>query len=312
MTIAVDTIHALDPAAVLAAGVKKVIRYLPTAHQAYGCTQGELDAYESNGIETDLIFEEGGNEFLGGYPAGMDNATRAMAARNSVGRGADRPLYFCMGDPNPNIIYGNEDKLIAYTQGLAVTIDCLGGGYGSLRAIRVARSVYAALVAWGVQTWGDKTTGELTWIGATDPWSLMQLPNAGYIDIGGVQCDQDAIGDAPGPSPSPSRKAVTSMYLIDLTDGPYPAGGNTVWMFTGARFVAIGDPNELGMYQAAGIPAVAWSVARLQAEIAALAGAPNAAANAALAEHAIRLARPGDKKAIEDIYVGAVNKAFGV
>lgn len=243
MAFAVDSVNVLDPQALVDLGVTTVLRYLPTRHQSFGCSRAELDTYLHRGLSIALIFEEGGNEFLGGYAAGVDNARRAIESRNSLGLSFnDLTLYFCLGDPNPTVVWGHEHQLREYVRGLRDTIDCPLGGYGSLYALRIAREVVEDMKAWGVETWG--------WIGAPDSVDLLQLPNAGYLNVAGVNVDRNAVVTTDhGQYPRPSGAVVTQEInptMATLAHELNPDGGGVGFhYFDGSvsRYFGEGDPS---------------------------------------------------------------------
>lgn len=199
MALGVDTVHALDPVAMVDAGVTAIGRYLPTENQRYGCTRAELDAYRAHGLDVWLIFEESGNEFLGGAPAGVDNATRAMRARDSLGLSAvEITIYCALIDGSPSVLNGHADALAGYSGAWGGTVDGDGfGGYGSVQAVRVARAATPRMVhAWGVGTWGwgegPTPAGELPAV-LVEPADVIQHGNRPQLVIGGVTCDQDTL-----------------------------------------------------------------------------------------------------------------------
>lgn len=88
---AVDFAWSPPPISVLQQyGVVAVGRYVGPASWGKTIQQPEFDAYMVAGIAVWLVFEEGGNDAMGGFNAGMYNARLALSC---VPHGYDGAIY---------------------------------------------------------------------------------------------------------------------------------------------------------------------------------------------------------------------------
>lgn len=232
-----------DPAALAAAGIPAIGRYLSTPYQRYGVTRGYIDDCHAAGVGVFLIFEEWASQFLGGYPAAVAACARGMEAWHALGAPLDGSVvpHVALVDPTPSAVYGAEGVLQAYAKGWDDTLPFpRWRGYGSRYGLDLAAQVVTKMeLPWGVGTWGYGEAGDGSlpdWTG--DVTDLIQHGNLPGLVPGTdtntlYRADLGAWGGpAPAPVPAPLEEGVMER-LVKNDDLPAATetAGNGWWYF---------------------------------------------------------------------------------
>lgn len=143
-------------AALAAAGVVGVGRYLSYPGSQYGVTDDEIRDYKAHGIDTWLVREKGSTNMLGGYDQGVADATESQALlENLTELRHDIPLYTaCDFEP----VGAQLDACAAYQAGWRDTLGlarsaAYGGGDFLYRVIKQDAS---ASLAWQAAGWAGQ------------------------------------------------------------------------------------------------------------------------------------------------------------
>lgn len=192
MGIALDYTARIDPAALKAAGVTDVLRYisLPLASTAWKrIGLAEYRELLAAGIRVTLNWEYDAQDWLGGASAGATHAAAAVAAARALGYPAGR------------VIVGSADFNMTRAQW-----DSSGHAYGHAFATAVRAGGYRPGVygPWDVLTWvRDAGLMDAFWqAGMSTSWSAGRNANAwpgahlrqrGHKTVAGQDCDWNEI-----------------------------------------------------------------------------------------------------------------------
>jgi Domain of unknown function (DUF1906) len=195
----------IPPAALVAGGMRYVIRYLSTVGNPKNITAGEMRGLLAAGIPVVLVYETTADWMLGGRDAGAAAASSARAQATSVGWPSGRPVYAAADfDVTPAQIPVALETLQGWadTFGLSAT-----GVYGGYAIIRAALDVG---YLWGFQT--------VAWSGGQwDPRAQLRQTGATAV-IGGVQVDVDtAVAADFGQHPAPAAAAAPTAVSTKTT-----------------------------------------------------------------------------------------------
>lgn len=211
-----------DPAALKAAGVTFVVRYVShdlsklrglPAERATGMggersrraftmaagaprqtTSGEVAALLAAGIGVALVWEDTADAAVQGHARGVSDATEANRQATALGL-AGIPVYFAV---DYDAAAGDQPQINAYLDGAASVIGRgRVGVYGGFWPVSRARSAGKATWYWGSYAWSGSNWGSCGWT----PHLMQQLA---LVTICGVQCDIDIaavadFGQAPRP-----------------------------------------------------------------------------------------------------------------
>jgi hypothetical protein len=115
MTTAYDySAGRIAPAALIAAGVRTVMRYVSTPGNGKNITASEYAELTAAGITVGLVYETTASWMLGGYSAGHAAAVAARAQATAVGYPATHRIWYA-------------DDLDDTTADIATVLDCLHG-----------------------------------------------------------------------------------------------------------------------------------------------------------------------------------------
>jgi hypothetical protein len=186
------------PGAVLnAAGYSFVCRYITDGGSDLPdkqLTAAEASDLQANGIGVVSNWESTGTTPQQGYDAGVSDATQALTNHFAAGGPGYRPIYFSI---DWDAAESDQPAINAYFQGVASVIGLQWtGAYGGYWPL--SRLLDAGLITWGWQTqaWSSNPEG-LAPDGPNgcylDPRvQILQVSNAGFTTIAGVQCDIDS------------------------------------------------------------------------------------------------------------------------
>lgn len=138
-------------AAIAAAGYRFAMRYVPyPGHQGKGLSIAERDDLHAHGIAIGLVFESTANRPLGGYDAGVYDATATIEALESLSW-PPRPVYFAVDfDIQP----AQLGALTAYMRGVGSVLGVQRVGvYGGIRALEHCRDHGLATWYWQALAW---------------------------------------------------------------------------------------------------------------------------------------------------------------
>lgn len=181
---------------IIAAGYSFACRYLAPGGASLPAKQlqpSEAANLTASGVGIVSNWESTGIDAEQGFSAGVGDAQAAQAQHALCGAPDDRPIYFSLDwDEDPS-----QDAVVdAYFQGVASVISLARTGvYGGYWIVK--RLFDAGLVTWGWQTeaWSsdpdnlgpDDSYGDGSYL---DPRAqVFQRNDAGYVTVGGVQCD---------------------------------------------------------------------------------------------------------------------------
>lgn len=189
-------------AALKAAGVKFVCRYLSHDTSGKNLTHGEAQQLSDAGLWLVVVWETSASRALSGRAGGVADAKDAASQAKACGMPSDRPIYFAV---DWDASSSQQSTINAYLDGAASVLGKgrvgLYAGYGP-----IARAFDAGKIAFGWQTYA--------WSGGR--WDsraqLQQYSNDHYIN--GVDLDYDRavatdygqwqVGKTPAPAPAPS------------------------------------------------------------------------------------------------------------
>lgn len=138
--------------AIVGAALGFVVRYLPyPGDQGKGLTVAERDELLGHGVGIGLVFESAGERHLGGYDAGVLDATLAQNALNALGVPASVPVFFaCDFDAQP----AQYTLIDAYQQGAAAVLGPERVGiYGSYFVVAHCNAAGTARWYWQCMAW---------------------------------------------------------------------------------------------------------------------------------------------------------------
>lgn len=184
-------------------------------------TLAEANDLWANGVDIVSNYESTGTDATNGYAQGVADANDAQANHAAAGGPANAPIYFSLDWDESN---AQDPAVIQYFQGVASVIGLeRTGAYGSYWIL--TRLFAAGVISWGWQAeaWSSDPAG----IGSLDldgdyvcaQAQLLQRNNAGYLNVGGVECDIDVAlaanygqwhyaGSTPVTPPAPPAPAV--------------------------------------------------------------------------------------------------------
>ncbi len=245
---AVDSDVPIDPAALAAAGISGVLRYLHTL------TRAEVDAYHAHGISVGLVWELDPQAALGGSGQGSIDAQAALRAVAALGAPKGVAIWFAVdvdpGDPP-------APAILDYFRATAVV---RGSGFrnGSYAG---APAQIACLAAQVVDLcWGTAAT---SWDhGLTVPERVLQQGLS--TTVAGVAVDPDAVlapdwgqwapvatspaAPTPTPAPTPEQEDPMTVKHCLVQDGD---GWWLVRFAVGASQMAIATPADGSALKAA-------------------------------------------------------------
>jgi hypothetical protein len=164
------------------AGFDFVVRYLSDGGPGLPGKQllpREADDYRTHGVGIVSNWETYADRMRGGWQSGVDDAHAALAQVLACGGRRDRPIYF---SADWDASAGEQGAIDDYLRGAATVIGPENTGiYGGYWVVKRCLDNGTARWAWQAQAWSG---------GNEDPRiNILQLNNAGYADVGGVQCD---------------------------------------------------------------------------------------------------------------------------
>jgi hypothetical protein len=142
-------------AALAAAGKRFVVRYITGAGKAL--TAAEIADYHAHGLSIALVFESTRGRVLGGRPAGIADATQAVAACTALHIPSSTRIYFAVDfDAQPD----QQPAIDAYLGGAASVLGLARVGvYGGIHVIERCRRKPAASGFWQTYAWsGGRST----------------------------------------------------------------------------------------------------------------------------------------------------------
>lgn len=179
-------------------------------------TPAEHADLAGSGVDVYLVFESVIGDMLGGYPAGVDHARRAMAGAAWIGYPVGVPIFFaCDEHVTPHEI----PTCLAYLDGVASVLGrARTGVYGFVELIQAAHDTGAAVAFW--------LAGRAPAAGS--PAHMWQR-NDGFTQVGGITCDVNELL-IPIPAVVPAEHAEDQVALIELPATPMPMDvGATRW-----------------------------------------------------------------------------------
>jgi len=139
------------PAALCAAGVHFVCRYVSTAGNPKNLTPAEAKELRKAGLAIVLVFETVSDRALAGYQAGAADARSARAQTDACGYPKSAAIYFAVDfDAQP----GQLAKVVSYIRGAAsVLTPARTGVYGGLAAVRACLDAKVCRFGWQTLAW---------------------------------------------------------------------------------------------------------------------------------------------------------------
>jgi len=165
-------------AALKAANVAYVCRYISPGTRRKDLTRAEADTMRAAGIGVVTVYEDTVGDARAGRDGGRANAAFARDELARLGAPPDAPCYFAV-DYDAR---GELDTALAYIRGAA---DVLGrartGVYGSFYVVKACLDTGVCRYGWQTLAWSERQ-----W----DPRAHLQQ-HLGQTTIGGVLCDRD-------------------------------------------------------------------------------------------------------------------------
>ncbi|MDY0113713.1 MAG: DUF1906 domain-containing protein [Corynebacterium sp.] len=171
-------------ASIRAAGYTFVCRYLSDGGPDLPGKQllpSERADLHANGVDIVLNWETTGTTARGGYSAGVADANAAVAQGVILGSPVGTVVYFSC---DWQVRGAQTDAVVDYFRGVnsVIGVDATGA-YGDADILRHLRDAGVISWRWQTQAWSA---------GAQDPGiNILQDNNAGYVTVGGIQCDLD-------------------------------------------------------------------------------------------------------------------------
>lgn len=166
-------------AALKAAGVAFVCRYVSPGDRRKDLTRGEADAMRAGGLQVVTVYEDTVGDARGGHAAGATNARFVAAELARLGAPPGAPCYFAVDYDAQGALLATA---VAYVRGAA---EVLGHGrtgvYGGYDVVKACLDAGACRYAWQAVAWSE---------GRWDPRAHIQQ-HLGQVVIGGVTCDRD-------------------------------------------------------------------------------------------------------------------------
>jgi len=213
---------AISPAALKAAGVSLVMRYVSTAGNPKNITKGEYQALTAAGIQVGLVYETSANWMLGGYNTGLADARSARAQATAVGYPTWQRLWYAADwDASSAQIATVLDALhgAADAEGSKSRV-AIYGGYNAVQA--AAGAGYGG--AWQTVAWSG---------GRWSPAAVLRQTGE-QKSCGGVQVDvNDITGTVLLPPPAPIKEEPDMEWTDSITGpGARPAGNKVEYILT--------------------------------------------------------------------------------
>lgn len=167
----------LSASAVKAAGYTGAIRYIdaPNLLKTKHTNQAEYDDFIANGLDIQLVMEEGTGDPDGGYAAGVARAQRAKAGADFLGYGG--LIYFC--NDRPTLPSATD-----WQQYLVGAASVLGrgrvGAYGFANALNAAQNYASGF-------WQAGRESDLV------PHADVYQWNNGRVSVSGIECDLNKV-----------------------------------------------------------------------------------------------------------------------
>jgi Rv2525c-like, glycoside hydrolase-like domain len=251
------------PAAIIAGKYAGAVRYIGTPGRSKNLVRAEVEALKAAGIPVALVYEDTAGWMLSGTAAGQAAARNVLS--DAAKLGVDVGLVYFAAD------FDVTNDMWAVTQCLDGAAVVLGadrvGVYGEADVIDAAVTGGHARLGWQTRAWSGGRVSE----------HAALLQELGYVDVGGVQCDQNTVLAADwGQQPTP----VVVSGSTDLEDDEMamaigvPAAGGGPWLtFTSEGTVKnLASQTEVkalaALYEAATgkqLPTVSLSAAQMTA-----------------------------------------------
>jgi hypothetical protein len=213
---------AISPAALKAAGVGLVMRYVSTAGNSKNITASEYKALTAAGIQVGLVYETSANWMLGGYNTGLADARSARAQATAVGYPTWQRIWYAADwDASTAQIATVLDALhgAADAEGSKARV-AIYGGYDVVQA--AAGAGYAG--AWQTVAWSG---------GHWSPAAVLRQTGA-QATCGGVQVDVNEVtGAVLLPPPAPIKEEPDMEWTDSITGpGARPNGNEVQYILT--------------------------------------------------------------------------------
>lgn len=239
----------IAPAALLAAGVHTVMRYVSTPGNPKNITAAEYAELTAAGITVGLVYETTADWMLGGYGAGHAAALSARAQASAAGYPAGHRLWYAADFDASAVQLG---VVLGALQGAAAAegSQALVAAYGGYAVAQAAAAAgYGA--PWQTVAWsnGQRSAAAV----------LYQTGQS--TSCAGVQVDVNEITGSLFPTPpTPAQSQEEIDMLIIRMKGAAPVYG-----LSGGLFWHIADPADLQQYIDAGIKQVTVDAAEIAA-----------------------------------------------
>jgi hypothetical protein len=166
-------------AALQAAGVQFVARYVSPGDRRKDLTRAEADTVRGAGIQVVTVYEDTVGDARGGRLAGVANARFVNAELPRLGAPPGAPCYFAVDFDAQG---AEVQTAIAYVQGAASILGLERTGvYGGYWVVKACLDAGACTYAWQTVAWSD---------GWWDPRAQLRQRN-GQLMVGGIECDRD-------------------------------------------------------------------------------------------------------------------------
>jgi len=253
MTTAYDySSSPIAPAALLADGVRTVMRYVSTIGNPKNITAAEYAELAAAGITVGLVYETSADWMLGGYGAGYAAARSARAQASAAGYPTSHRLWYA-ADFDASSVQIN------------VVLGALRGaadaeGSQGLVAVYGGYAVVEAAVAAGYQApWQT-----VAWSNGQRSSAAVLFQNGQTAYCGGVQVDVNEVTGSlfpapPTPVPPAPTQEEIDMLIIRIK------GETAVYGLSGGRLWHVADTVSLQAYIDAGVKQVAVTPAELAA-----------------------------------------------
>jgi hypothetical protein len=247
---------AIAPAALHAAGVTTVMRYVSTPGNSKNITRQEYAELVAAGITVGLVYETTAQWMLGGYSAGLAAAKSARAQATAVGYPTTRRIWYA-------------DDFQDLASQLDTAVDCLHGaadaeGSKGLVAVYGDFDVCNAAVAAGFEEpWQTDAWSSGRWCGAA---VLRQTGQ--QATCGGIQVDVNELVGAlfpgpvkPTPTPIVQLEEEDTMLIIDAPRSAEANAARDMWLLGNGKYMHIPDAPSYQAINNAGpkVAVVQWA-----------------------------------------------------
>ncbi len=178
--IVIDTATPVPGAALKAAGVTCVFRYLSSIHGPKIATQAEVADLHANGIAIGLVYEDTINDMGAGLDGGIQHGKVAVYEAATLGAPAGTCIYFAC---DSNSVEPNTRDTLAAVTFIARHYGYRAGWYGRADVGRIAIATGLVDFVWAVDTWP----------GGNDPSNVAVFQRANHPQFGviGIATDFD-------------------------------------------------------------------------------------------------------------------------